>query len=66
MRKIILIVFLLLIANLLLCWLHIEMFKTSFVWSAWITGFAHIVLLIIFPYKKIFKQHEIKKSNTVR
>lgn len=66
MRKTILTIFLFLVVNLLLIWIHITLFQSTFVWFGWISGFFHIILLIIFPYKKIIKQNEIKKSDAAR
>ena len=40
--------------NILFFLFHFWIFKTDFPYLAWATGLLHIVLLIIFPYTKIF------------
>lgn len=44
---------------------HILLFQSNIPYLSWVSILTHIVILIIFPYKKCFK-HEIKESNTVR
>lgn len=43
---------------------HILLFQSSWPYAAWISVLIHIIILIIFPYKKCFK-HEIKDTKTV-
>ena len=43
---------------------HILLFQSFWPYAAWISVLIHIIILIIFPYKKCFK-HEIKESKTV-
>jgi hypothetical protein len=58
MKKNVLIGFLMFTANLLIIWFHLWLFKSPFPFAAWVTLFIHIILIIIFPYTKIFKTHE--------
>lgn len=43
---------------------HLLLFQSPYPYSSWISVSIHLIILIIFPYKKCFK-HEIKESNTV-
>jgi len=45
--------FLFLIANLFLVLLHLWIFKSPWPFAAWVTAVIHVILLIIFPYKKL-------------
>lgn len=43
---------------------HILLFQSTWPFSSWISILAHIVILIIFPYKKLFK-NEIEKTSSL-
>ena len=51
--------------NFFAFWFHIILFQSPFPFSSWASIIIHIILLIIFPYKKCFK-HEIKDTKIVR
>jgi len=46
------------LSNFLLFQIHLYIFKSSIPFLAWLSAIIHIVLLIIFPYTKIFKNEK--------
>ena len=63
MKRVFLAVFAFVIFNFLIALLHLWLFKTSVPFIAWITVSLHVVLLIIFPYKKFFRMGAGGKNN---
>jgi hypothetical protein len=59
MQKKILYGFAFLVLNFLFVLGHIELFQSNMPYISWGSMIAHVVLLIIFPYKK-FQKHEAK------
>jgi ABC-type branched-subunit amino acid transport system permease subunit len=54
MKKTLLLGLAFLVSNILLIVLHFWVFRSSMPMLAWATALLHCVLLIIFPYTKIF------------
>jgi len=54
-QKIILKVFLFLVVNIVLVLLHLEVFRSSIPFLGFLTAGIHVVSLILYPYKRIFK-----------
>lgn len=65
MRKYLLLGLLFALFNFGAFWCHILLFQSPWPFAAWISGLIQIIILIIFPYKKVFK-HEIKDTKVVR
>lgn len=63
MQKLILFIFLFFSINFLFVLGHIELFQSNIPYISWGSMIAHVVLLIIFPYKKFIK-HETKQSSS--
>jgi hypothetical protein len=53
-KKLLLLGLTFIVGNILFFFFHFWVFKTSLPYLAWVSGLTHIVLLIIFPYTKIF------------
>lgn len=54
MQKRLVYIFLFVVINLLLVLGHIAAFQSNMPKSSWLTMSIHAVLLILFPYKKVF------------
>lgn len=63
MQKIILYGFLFCLVNFLFVLGHIELFQSNIPYISWGSIIAHIIGLIIFPYKKFIK-HETKQGSS--
>jgi hypothetical protein len=63
MQKLILYGFVFCVVNFLFVLAHIELFQSNIPYISWGSIIAHIVLLIIFPYKKFIK-HETKQDSS--
>lgn len=64
MRKYLLLGLLFALFNFGAFWCHILLFQSNTPYLSWVSGLVHIIILIIFPYKKWFK-NEIKDTKTV-
>jgi putative flippase GtrA len=65
MRKYLLLGLLFALFNFGVFWCHILLFQSPWPFSSWISILIQIIILIIFPYKKVFK-HEIKDTKNAR
>ena len=61
MRKNLLFWFAFVLANFLLFQGHLFLFRSNAPLWAWATGVLHVVLLILFPYRKFAKTHETNR-----
>ncbi|MCU0354996.1 MAG: hypothetical protein MUD08_14850 [Cytophagales bacterium] len=61
MRKNLLFWFAFVLANFLLFQGHLFLFRSNAPLWAWATGVLHVVLLILFPYRKFTKTHETNR-----
>ena len=58
MRKNIAVVLIFIAINILIFFFHLSIFKGSMPYLAWVSGFVHLILLITFPYNKLFKNEK--------
>lgn len=65
MRKLILLGLLFALFNFGAFWCHILLFQSPWPFASWISILIQTIVLIIFPYKKVFR-YEIKDTKTVR
>lgn len=65
MKKLVLIGLAFALFNFFGFWGHLVLFQSTWPFISWVSIIAHVVVLIIFPYKKVFK-YEIKDAKTIR
>jgi tetrahydromethanopterin S-methyltransferase subunit E len=64
MKKVVIIGLAFALFNFFAFWGHTVLFQSNWPYLSWVTIIAHIVLLIIFPYKKVFT-YETEESKNV-
>lgn len=62
MKKLILIGLGFALLNFLGFWAHVILFQSKWPFLSWISIIAHVVVLIIFPYTKVFKYAKQSKN----